>query len=93
MIRSIQFVTSHYAARLPCIGTGKFTFPEKGLIVLFGPNGCGKSTLLRHLIGLLEPARGSILYDGKDFTATEPDARGPPTVDPSTAGERTAGPH
>ena len=26
-----------------------------------GPSGCGKSTLLRHLLGLLEPARGEVL--------------------------------
>ena len=58
MIRSIQFVTSHYAARLPCIGTGRFTFPEKGLIVLFGPNGCGKSTLLRGMAHGTSSERG-----------------------------------
>ena len=33
--------------------------------VLIGPSGCGKSTLLRLVIGLLQPDRGSILFDGK----------------------------
>jgi AAA domain, putative AbiEii toxin, Type IV TA system len=58
VIRSIQFVTSHYAAKLPCIGTGRFAFPEKGLIVLFGPNGCGKSTLLRGMAHGTSSERG-----------------------------------
>lgn len=66
MIRSIQFVTSHYAARLPGIGTKRLAFPEKGLIVLFGPNGCGKSTLLRGM------AMGSACARGGWSKAPEP---------------------
>ena len=58
MIRSIQFAASHYAARLQCIGSRKFTFPDKGLIVLFGPNGCGKSTLLRGMAHGTSAERG-----------------------------------
>jgi osmoprotectant transport system ATP-binding protein len=38
---------------------------------LIGPSGCGKSTLLRLLIGLVEPDRGSIAFDGE---ALEPAA-------------------
>ncbi len=53
-----------------------FEIAEKDIFVIMGPSGCGKSTLLRHLIGLMEPAEGSILYDGKDFTATDPTERG-----------------
>lgn len=34
------------------------------IFVIMGDSGCGKSTLLRHMIGLLQPARGDILYDG-----------------------------
>jgi phospholipid/cholesterol/gamma-HCH transport system ATP-binding protein len=34
-----------------------------------GDSGCGKSTLLRHMIGLLRPAEGDILYDGTSFWA------------------------
>ncbi|MEO5915118.1 MAG: ATP-binding cassette domain-containing protein [Luteolibacter sp.] len=54
-----------------------FEIEDKDIFVIMGGSGCGKSTLLRHLIGLQEPAKGSILYDGKDFTATDPAERGP----------------
>ena len=54
-----------------------FEIQDRDIFVIMGGSGCGKSTLLRHLIGLREPAKGSILYDGKDFTATPPDERGP----------------
>lgn len=54
-----------------------FEIGDKDIFVIIGGSGCGKSTLLRHLIGLQEPAQGCILYDGDDFTATDPSKRGP----------------
>lgn len=35
------------------------------LLSVLGPNGVGKSTLFRCMLGLLEPAQGEILIDGK----------------------------
>jgi len=45
------------------------------IFIIMGGSGCGKSTLLRHLIGLLEPAQGEILYGDTSFTAAEPEER------------------
>lgn len=45
------------------------------VMVLMGGSGCGKSTLLKHLIGLLEPADGRILYGGRDFNRVEESER------------------
>ena len=53
-----------------------FEIQEKDIFIIMGGSGCGKSTLLRHLIGLQEPAKGSILYGDEDFTATDPEERG-----------------
>ncbi len=38
------------------------------IFFIIGGNGCGKSTLLRHMIGLRQPARGTVRYAGRDFT-------------------------
>ena len=54
-----------------------FGIRPKEIFVIMGGSGCGKSTLLRHLIGLREPAAGSVFYDGENFTATPAEARGP----------------
>jgi peptide/nickel transport system ATP-binding protein len=35
---------------------------------LVGESGCGKTTLGRTILRLIEPASGSIIYDGKDIT-------------------------
>jgi phospholipid/cholesterol/gamma-HCH transport system ATP-binding protein len=53
-----------------------FEIQDKDIFVIMGGSGCGKSTLLRHLIGLQDPTKGSILYEGKDFTAADPADRG-----------------
>ncbi len=42
----------------------EFTVKDRDIFVIMGGSGSGKSTLLRHLIGLQEPARGTIRYDG-----------------------------
>lgn len=36
---------------------------------LIGPSGCGKSTLLRLTIGLLQPDRGQIFFEGVELSA------------------------
>ncbi len=47
------------------------------IFVIMGGSGCGKSTLLKHMLGLLAPAAGDILYNGRSFinaSAAERDA-------------------
>ncbi len=45
-----------------------FTVRRGDVFVIMGGSGCGKSTLLNHMIGLLEPAKGEILYGNFNFT-------------------------
>ncbi len=45
------------------------------IFVVMGGSGCGKSTLMRHLVGLLNPAAGRIVYGDQDFTASTPEER------------------
>ncbi|AKG36349.1 ABC transporter ATP-binding protein [Paenibacillus durus] len=42
-----------------------FDMEQGRCVALLGPNGAGKTTTLRMLAGLLDPSRGSILFDGK----------------------------
>lgn len=43
-------------------------------VTLIGESGCGKSVLLKHLIGLIRPDSGSILFDGLELVGL-PDRR------------------
>ncbi len=45
------------------------------IFFIMGGSGCGKSTLLKQMIGLKEPARGEVLYDGASLWRSEGTAR------------------
>jgi len=52
-----------------------FTVNRGDIFIIMGGSGCGKSTLLKILIGLKEPSRGQVFYDGKSFWETDPRER------------------
>jgi phospholipid/cholesterol/gamma-HCH transport system ATP-binding protein len=45
------------------------------IFIIMGGSGCGKSTLLRHMVGLKQPARGEVLYDGVPFWQSSEEIR------------------
>jgi phospholipid/cholesterol/gamma-HCH transport system ATP-binding protein len=45
-----------------------FDIMREDIFVIMGGSGCGKSTLLKHMLGLITPAEGDILYSGQSFT-------------------------
>src|SRR5207302_3402041 len=49
-----------------------FTVNHGDVFIIMGGSGSGKSTLLRHMIGLIEPAKGDIFYGDENFTKAEP---------------------
>ena len=44
-------------------------------VAIVGPNGAGKTTLFKAISGTVEPASGSIRYDGRDLLAVPPASR------------------
>jgi phospholipid/cholesterol/gamma-HCH transport system ATP-binding protein len=57
------------------MGDLSFTVGRGDVCVIMGASGSGKSTLLNHMLGLLEPASGDILYDGASFTEATSEER------------------
>lgn len=52
-----------------------FTIYKGDIFIIMGGSGCGKSTLLKHLIGLMRPKKGRILFNGVDFWAASQEVR------------------
>jgi len=42
------------------------------MVALIGPNGSGKTTLIRHVMGVLKPDSGEILFKGENITGHRP---------------------
>ncbi len=43
------------------------TFEDGKTNLIIGQSGSGKTVLMKNLVGLLEPTKGQVLYDGRDF--------------------------
>ncbi len=52
-----------------------FTVSRGDIFIIMGGSGCGKSTLLKILIGLKEPSRGQVFYNGVSFWKMETEER------------------
>lgn len=51
----------------PLFSNIKFTLNSNETVAIIGPSGCGKSTFLNILSSLLEPTKGSVIYDKKNI--------------------------
>ena len=52
-----------------------FTVNRGDVFIIMGGSGCGKSTLLKVMIGLKEPSKGEIFYDGAPFWMSDEKSR------------------
>jgi len=66
----VRDLTMQYGTRV-IMKDISFTVPRGEVFVLMGGSGSGKSTLLKHLIGLKQPAKGSILFEGEGFDVND----------------------
>jgi branched-chain amino acid transport system ATP-binding protein len=61
-----------FYGRVQALRGASLTVDQGEVVALIGSNGAGKTTMLRTISGLLHPSRGSIKFDGRDITRTEP---------------------
>ena len=50
-----------------------FTVNRGDVFIIMGGSGCGKTTLLKHLIGLIEPARGDVYLGNDNYWKSDTD--------------------
>ena len=63
----VENLESGYGSMQVLWKTG-FEVQRGSITALLGPNGAGKSTMLKTVMGLIEPWRGEIIYEGRDIT-------------------------
>ena len=70
---TIESISVAYGKRRALDGVS-LTVAAGEIVTLLGANGSGKSTTLRTISGLVRPARGHVVFDGRDITRAAPDA-------------------
>src|SRR5262249_47397893 len=53
----------------PVLRQINFTVPKGETLCIIGESGCGKTVMLKLIIGLLQPTRGSVQFDGRDIAS------------------------
>jgi len=69
----VKNVTKIYEGGVLALDNVSFEVPKGQFLAVIGLSGSGKSTLLRCINRLIEPTKGSILWNGEDITAASPD--------------------
>jgi branched-chain amino acid transport system ATP-binding protein len=61
-----------YHGRLQVLWDLSLTVGDGECVTVLGPNGSGKTTLVETVMGLNEPARGSVRFDGQELVGLRP---------------------
>lgn len=64
-------LTKHFGG-LPALHEVGFSAERGRVTALIGPNGAGKTTLINCLTGILQPDRGSMVFDGRELSGLPP---------------------
>ena len=66
-IYKIEGIKKHFGL-LPVLEGVNLEIMRGESIVVIGQSGCGKSVLLKHLVGLMHPDEGNVIFDGQDLS-------------------------
>jgi branched-chain amino acid transport system ATP-binding protein len=50
-----------------------FEVPESRIVAILGSNGAGKTTVLKTVSGVMDPQKGSVVFDGREIRRMDPD--------------------
>src|SRR3984957_18417489 len=62
----LDHVTKRYRG-IPAVWDVSFALKEGEVLGYLGPNGSGKSTTVKMVIGMIQPTKGKILFDGRNI--------------------------
>ena len=61
--------------RVPAVAGASLTVEQGQIVGLVGESGCGKSSLARAAVGLVRPAAGTVMFEGREVTPLKRGAR------------------
>jgi NitT/TauT family transport system ATP-binding protein len=71
-LRDVDKTFTDRGRAVPALMGIQLSIPERQFVCVVGPSGSGKSTLLRLMMGLTQPTRGEVLYQGDSVRDVNP---------------------
>src|SRR5215831_18079430 len=50
-----------------------FSVPAGSIVTILGANGAGKTTILKTVSGVMDPQKGTVVFDGREIQRMDPD--------------------
>jgi branched-chain amino acid transport system ATP-binding protein len=71
-VLKVANVETYYGPILAIRGVS-FEVPKGGIVTILGANGAGKTTVLKTVSGVMDPQKGSVLFEGREIRGMDPD--------------------
>ena len=65
-----------------------FSVPAGSIVTILGANGAGKTTILKTVSGVMDPQKGTVVFDGREIQRPRPGQGGAPRAEPRAGGAR-----
>jgi branched-chain amino acid transport system ATP-binding protein len=69
---TVSNVETSYGPILAIRGVS-FTVPAGAIVTILGANGAGKTTILKTVSGVMDPQKGTVVFDGREIQRMDPD--------------------
>ena len=69
---TVKNVETYYGPIMAIRGVS-FAVPAGAIVTILGANGAGKTTILKTVSGVMDPQKGTVLFDGREIQRMDPD--------------------
>src|ERR1044071_3789317 len=69
---TVSNIETYYGPIMAIRGVS-FEVPQGQIVTILGANGAGKTTILKTVSGVMDPQKGSVLFDGREIQRMDPD--------------------
>jgi branched-chain amino acid transport system ATP-binding protein len=71
-ILAVTNIETYYGPIMAIRGVS-FEVPKGGIVTILGANGAGKTTVLKTICGVMDPQKGSVVFEGQEIRRMDPD--------------------
>jgi branched-chain amino acid transport system ATP-binding protein len=71
-ILKVTNIETYYGPIMAIRGVS-FEVPKGGIVTILGANGAGKTTVLKTICGVMDPQKGSVVFEGQEIRRMDPD--------------------